>query len=169
MEDNIESKIELKSKLINFLNLNKFKIIIFFSILILSIFSLLFINLMERKKNVLIAEKYVEAGLLLAANQKDDSLKLFEEIILSKNKFYSILSLNTILEKNLVTDKIKILNYFKTLEKLKFSSETSDLITLKKALYYLKVADMEIGNDLIKKLIENKSSLKSIAEEIIIK
>ena len=37
---------------------------------------------------------------------------LFEEIILSKNKFYSILALNTILEKKLEKDKNKIIKIF---------------------------------------------------------
>ena len=53
------------------------------------------------KKNDLISEKYIKAGIFLSTNNNKESLQLFEDIILSKNNFYSILALNTILEKNL--------------------------------------------------------------------
>ena len=42
-----------------------------------------------------------------------------KKLLNSKNKFYSILALNTILEKNLEKDKEKNFNYFDLLEKLK--------------------------------------------------
>ena len=49
----------------------------------------------------MISEKYVKAGILLSNNKNEKALKnYYEEIILSKNKFYSILALNTIIEKN---------------------------------------------------------------------
>ena len=44
---------------------------------------------------------------------------IYEEIILSKNKFYSLLALNTILEKNLINDKKKYLDYFEIIRKNK--------------------------------------------------
>ena len=68
------------------------------------------------KKNILISKKYVRAGLYLASGNTTDSADILEEIILSKNKFYSILALNVIVEKELILDKEKILEYFKILE-----------------------------------------------------
>ena len=47
----------------------------------------------------------------------------FREIILSKNSFYGILALNLILEKNLISDKNQILNYFEILIKNRQSKE----------------------------------------------
>ena len=60
---------------------------------------------------------------------------------MSKNKFYSILALNTILEKNLVEKEEKILGYFKTLESINFSEDTKDIINFKKALFLIKMSD----------------------------
>ena len=121
------------------------------------------------KKNNLISEKYIQAGLLLSSGNIEISKNIYEEIILSENKFYSILALNTILEKNLENDKNKVLNYFKILENIKKSEEMLDLITFKKALYLIKSSDVKNGNDLLKKLIDKNSKLKSISQEIIIK
>ena len=74
----------------------------------------------------------------------------------------SILSL----EKNLSSDKQKILSYFAILEKLNLSDETEDIISFKKALYLIKSGDLINGNELLKKLIDKNSNLKSIAEEL---
>ena len=55
----------------------------------------------------MIADKYLKAGIFLSNNNKDDAKNLYEEVVLSKNKFYSILALNVIIEKDLVKDKEK--------------------------------------------------------------
>ena len=85
------------------------------------------------------------------------SIEIYEEIIFSRNNFYSILSLNMILEKNLVPDKDKILNYFKTIEDKNLSDEQIDLIVFKKALYLIKTSNIEEGNNLLKNLIDKNS------------
>ena len=63
----------------------------------------------DKKKNISLAEKYVQAEILLSSNKNEKAKKLYEEIILSKNKFYSILALNTVIEKDLIFDKKKLL------------------------------------------------------------
>ena len=70
------------------------------------------------KKNSLISEKYVQADLFLSNKNSEKAKKIFEEIIFSENKFYSILALNTILEEDLEKIRIKyysILRFWKTL------------------------------------------------------
>ena len=106
--------------------------------------------------------------MYLASDKKEKSINIFEEIILSNNKFYSVLALNTILEKNLVSDKNKILEYFELVEK-NANKEQKDLVVFKKALYLMKTSDIEKGNTLLKTLIDNDSPLKSLAEEVLIK
>ena len=86
----------------------------------------------------MVSEKYIEAGLYLAKDDKIKSKELFEEIIYEKNSFYSLLSLNTLIEKNLVTDTKKVLNYFEIIESINYSKEQKDLITFKKGLYLIK-------------------------------
>ena len=92
----------------------------------------------------------------------------YDEIILSKNKFYSILALNTILEENLDTDKEKILTYFSIIEKIDITENSLDLIRFKKALYLMDNSEKKNGIEILKKLIEKNSNLKSIAEEVIL-
>ena len=118
MEQKVENKIELKDKLISFYYKNKLKIYLFFSVLIIVLISTTFIKINIEKKNSQIAEKYIKANLLLTSGKKENSKKIYEEIILSKNKFYSVLSLNTLIEKKLETNKDIILDYFKIVENL---------------------------------------------------
>ena len=126
-----------------------------------------FLKYSSEKKNTLIAEKYVQAGIYLTKNENDSAKKIFEEIILSKNKFYSILALNTIIEKELIVNKKKILEYFNILEKSISSKDQADLIILKKGLYLIKNSDIREGENLLNKLINSKSSLKPIAQELL--
>ena len=168
MEQNVDKKIEFKSKIISFYNNNKVLVYSFIFILtLILIFSIILIN-NKNQQNKIIAEKYIEAGIYLASDKKEQSINIFEEIILSNNKFYSVLALNTILEKNLVSDKDKILEYFKLVEK-NVSKEQKDLVVFKKALYLMKAEDVDKGNTLLKTLIDNDSPLKSLAEEVVIK
>ena len=121
----------------------------------------------NQTNNILIAEKYVQAGLQLSANKKEKAKNLFEEIILSKNKFYSILSLNSIIENGLINDKNKILNYFEILQDINNSDEKKDLIAFKKALYLIKLSERDKGEKLLKDLIKKNSQFKILAEEVI--
>tara|TARA_X000001036_G_scaffold412890_1_gene426734 strand:+ start:407 stop:913 length:507 start_codon:yes stop_codon:yes gene_type:complete len=168
MEQNVDKKIDFKSKVISFYSSNKVFVYSFICIIFLIlIFSTFLIN-NKNEQNKIIAEKYIEAGIYLASDKKEQSINIFEEIILSNNKFYSVLALNTILEKNLVSDKDKILEYFKLVEK-NVSKEQKDLVVFKKALYLMKAEDVDKGNSLLKTLIDNDSPLKSLAEEVVIK
>ena len=168
MDQSAENNKEFKDKIFNFYILNKLKIFFTILIIILAIFTFFFIKYSNEKKNIIIAEKYIEAGLYLASSDMNKAKAIYEEIILSKNNFYSILSLNTIIEKNLVSDKNKIIDYFKTLEKSITSKEQKDLIKLKKALFLFKESEIEAGNSLLKELIEENSNLKKIAQDLIV-
>ena len=169
MEENIEKKQELKSRLKYFFDKNKFKFFILISLIIIAIFSLSLFQINVKKKNSLIAEKYIQAGIFLANKKNADATIIFEEIIESKNKFYSILSLNTILEKKLLTDKKKILLLFKKIEKIKTTQEQKDLIKFKKALFLINNSEFEEGKKLLQEIVDSQSGLKFLAEEIISK
>ena len=119
--------------------------------------------------NILISEKYVQAGIYLASGNDKDAKILLDEIILSRNNFYSILALNVILDKNLEIKKDLIMNYFKVVEKMNISKEQRDLVILKKGLYLLKYSNSDEGEKLLKSLIDSNSALKSLVEEIVSK
>ena len=167
MEQNLEHKTELKDKYIEFYKRNKIKV---FSLVILILFliaTIIVVNVNYKKKNSIIGEKYIEAGLYLASGKKNKTTQLYEEIIFSKNKFYSILALNNMLENNLQTNENKILNYFETVENLKISKEQKQILLFKKALYLIKISKIQEGNNLLSEIIESKSNLSPLAKEIL--
>ena len=167
MDQEIENKTEIKKRLIDYYFKNKIKIFaVVLSLISIFILSIIF-TYNKEKKNILIADKYLKAGIFLSNNNKDDAKNLYEEVVLSKNKFYSILALNVIIEKDLVKDKEKILNFFKEIENLNISEEKKDLLMFKKALYLIKISKNEDGKKLLNNLIDRNSKLKPLIEEII--
>ena len=169
MEQNFENKLDIKSKLTDLLNENRLKIFTLIAIAILIIISITYFHYNNVKKNELIAEKYIQAGLYLSSNKADKAKKLYIDIILEKNDFYSVLALNTIIEKNLISDKDRILEFFQNIETLSLTKNRSDLLMFKKSLYLLKNSDEQAGIRLLKKLVDDNSSLKPIAEEFLAK
>ena len=167
MEQNFEGKLDIKRKLTDFLNENRLKIFTLITIIIFIFISIKYVQYTNVKKNELIAEKYIQAGLYLSSNKAEKAKKLYIDIILEKNDFYSVLALNTLIEKNLISDKDKILEFFQTIEKLSLTKSSSDLLILKKSLYLLKNSDKQAGIKLLKELVDDNSSLKHIAEELL--
>ena len=167
MDNSVQNKIETKNRIINFLNANKSRIFLLIFILLIILSSFIFFKINNEKKNIAVAEKYIEANLFLSSNKKDIATSFYEEIVLSNSKIYSILALNTLIEKNLITDKNKILDYFQQLEKRNYSKYDSDIIKFKKALYLIKIGDKEIGLNILKKLVEEESFFKKTIQEII--
>ena len=167
MDQNVETKIESKEKIKDFYKANKLKVLIIVLIFLVIISLITSFNLINKKKNNLIAEKYIEAGITSNSNNEDKASSLYEEIILKKNKFYSILALNIILEKNLIVDNDKILEYFKVIEEINKSREQADLINFKKALFLIKISKNDEGINILRNLIKNESKLKILAQEIL--
>ena len=167
MEQSLNNKPQLKESFISFLKKNRIKVFILAAIIFVFFVTILIFKEFQKRENIVIAEKYIKAGILIVNGKNEEARNLYEEIILSKNKFYSVLSLNAIIEKNLINDRDTIINYFEILEKIKFSEDRLDLIILKKALFLLKNSDVDKSHTLLKKLIDKNSNLKLIAEEII--
>lgn len=167
MDQSLDNK-DLKTKLISIFKKNKIKILILIFSVLICFFLYLFITESVKKKNILISEKYIAAGILLSKGENEKAKKYLEEIISSGNGIYNLLALNSILEKNLILDKKKIIDIFSKLENKNLSDEQLDLVLFKKALYLSKLNDnssREIFNDLIKK----NSKIKNLAEEVISK
>jgi hypothetical protein len=168
MEQNLDNKIELKDKFISLYNKNKSKIYLLIAFVFIAIISITVFKIIEERKNIAISEKYIKANLYLTADKINQSKVLYEEIINSENKFYSVLALNKLIEKDLEKNKEKIVSYFIKIEKLKFSKENKELLLLKKALYLIKNSSVEEGNKILNELINSNSSIKSIAKEVLI-
>ena len=166
MEENIDKNLKFQKLIICYKN-NKFKIYSIFGLLIISIFIILYLGINKKKENIFVSEKYIEAGIYLTTNQSDKAKQILKDIIYKKDKFYSVLSLNLILEKNLEIEKDEILKYFSIIESLKLSKDQKDLVKFKKGLYLLKMSDPEEGYKLLKQLVNSDSNLKKLAQEVL--
>tara|TARA_A100001015_G_scaffold313292_1_gene420212 strand:- start:4975 stop:5484 length:510 start_codon:yes stop_codon:yes gene_type:complete len=167
MDENLDKKTNKTNNLIYIYDKHKIKIYFLIALILSVTLSSIFFNIYQENKNNLVSEKYIEAGLYLAKDDKTKSKELFEEIIYEKNSFYSLLSLNTLIEKNLVTDTKKVLNYFEIIESINYSKEQKDLIIFKKGLYLIKNSKDKDGFQLLKNLIEKDSVLKPLAKEVL--
>ncbi len=167
MENEIENKSGLTQRIVSLIiERKKILISIFISIVLLFLGVKIF-DYFKEIQNKEISEKYIKAGIYLSSNKKEQSLKIYREIINSKNKFYSILALNNIIENNLESDTSKILELFSSVEKIKIKKEQKNLLKLKKALYLFKISNIEEGNKLLNQIIADNSKWKNIASELI--
>lgn len=168
MEQNLNNNTEIKARLINFYKENKIKVQIILISTILIIFLITFLEINKEKKNNLISEQYINAGIFYTKNEKDKAKEIYEDILKTNHSFYTTLALNNLLEKNLETNKNKVLEYFDIVEKLQKNEEQKDILKFKKALYLLKNLENEEAKKLLNELIDSDSKIKKIAEEALV-
>ena len=167
MEENFNKNQDIKNQLTNFFKENKKKIFIIIFFILIFFILVVFLNIYDKKKGSLVAEKYIQAGIFLSIEENEKSKKIYEEIIKSQNKFYSALALFTIIEKKLEPDNGKVLEYFTLVEKVSNSEENKNLLKLKKALFLIKISKKNEGEAILKDLINKNSQLAKIAQEIL--
>jgi hypothetical protein len=124
-------------------------------------------NYYKDTQNVKISEKYIKAGIHLSLKDKKKSKEIYKEIVLSKNKFYSLLALNNIIENGLEKDSNEVLFFFEIVENVKNTKEQKDLVKLKKSLYLIKISKAQEANKLLNEIISSNSVWKETALEII--
>ena len=161
-----EEKINLITEVQNFLKNNKKKVITSFALLIIALISFIFFNNYQSSKNEKVSEKFIQAEIYLSSDNKEQSTQIYKEIILSKNKFYSLLALNEIIDNDIVTKNEEVLRLFKIIESIKVEKEQKNLIKLKKALYLIKISKNEEGKKLLSEIISDNSIWKDAATEI---
>ena len=133
--------------------------LLFFAVLLGSFY----FNYNKNLENKEISEKYIKAGLFLSSKKNQESKKIYQEIVLSKNKFYSLLALNTIIDNNLESNNNEVLKLFNTVEHIKYDREQKNLIKLKKALFLIKISKQEEGDKLLSEIISDNSVWKETA------
>jgi len=163
MENKIVEKSNLFEKGISIIVQKKKTFATILIFIIITIFSLVFLNIYENKK---ISEKYIKAGLYLASSEKEKSKIIYKDIVLSKNKLYSSLALNNILENNLEPNRDEVLKLFDIVENTRMKKEQKNLVKLKKALYLMKQSMSKEGEELLKEIISSNSVWKKIALEV---
>ncbi len=167
MEQNIDSKIDFKSRVINFYKENKIKTQLFFLTILISLILIILLQAYYEKKNNQISELFINAGIFYTQDEKDRSKKIYEDILKSNNSFYSTLALNNIIEKDLENNDDKILKYFDIIDKLQKNKEQKDLLKFKKALFLLKKLKTKEAKIILNELIESDSKIKNLAEDIL--
>ena len=167
MENENITKSDFFEKILEIIK-NKKRYLISILLIILIILSMFaFFNYRQDRENNKISEKYIKAGVHLASGDKEKSKLLYKDIILSKNKFYSILSLNNIIENELEEEKNEILQLFETIESLKIEKEQKNLVKLKKALFLIDISQVNEGKKLLNEIISSNSIWKEAALDIL--
>ena len=147
-------------------NLKNLIVLSIFSILIL--FGYFFYNDLKKKKEVKLSEDYTTAFVQFNEKKTDEAKQLLENIISKKHKFYSPLALYFIIDNNLETDSLKIINFFdKILSINSIDKENLNLIKIKKAIFLFKLGNEE---DIIKTLnpiVNSNSVWRSMAIKLV--
>ena len=165
MENEIAKKSDLIEKIVSKVKEKKKLIISTLFIFFIILSGVIFFYYYQDNQNEKISEKYIKAGIYLGSKDKEKSKIIYREIILSKNKFYSILALNNMIENDLVKESKEILNYFEIIENINITKEQKNLVKLKKALYFKKISRDIEGNELLKEIIADNSIWKETAIE----
>ena len=132
----------------NFFSKNKKTLIVFFSIIILIIFSSFALKEIEDKKNKNIAEKYNEILVNFDLANKNKYKTQFVEIINEKNSTYSPLALYFIIDNEIEASNEELNEFFDLIiNETKLDVEIKNLIIYKKGLFN---SDFETENNLIK-------------------
>ena len=166
MENETTEDLNIIKKISNIV-IKKKKLFLSLAFIIIAILSLIvFLNYYQIIQNNKISEKFIKAGIYLSYKDNEKSKSIYKEIILSKNKFYSILALNNIIENDLEKNNEEILKFFEIVEEVNITKEQKNLVKLKKALYFKKISrDLE-GNKLLEEIIADNSIWKDAALEI---
>jgi len=166
MENEIVEKRNLIEKSKNILK-KKRKVLFLILFIIIAFLSVtIFWNYAQNNKNEKISEQFIKAGIYLASKEGEKSKLIYKEIVFSKNKFYSILALNSIIENDLEKNSNEILKLFNIIESINITKEQKNLVKLKKALYLKKISKDTEGNKLLEEIIADNSIWKEAAMEI---
>ena len=161
-----EKEINSLEKIEIFLKKNKNILLIILTLIIFFLIGIGYLNYYQKSKNEKVSEKFVQAGIYLSLNQQEKSKKIYKEIIISKNKFYSLLALNNIIDNDLVQNNEEVLELFNIVENTKIEKEQKNLVKLKKALYLIKISKDNEGEKLLNEIISDNSIWKETASEI---
>ena len=166
MENEITDKANLIEKISIIAKKKKKLLLLTLFIIIAALSIMIFLNYYQDHQNEKISEKYIKAGIYLSSKDKEKSKSIYKEIIFSKNKFYSILALNNIIENDLEENHDEVLKFFEIVEKINITPEQRNLVKLKKALYFKKISRDTEGNKLLEEIIADNSIWKETALEI---
>jgi len=122
----------------------------------------LWLDYSEKNKRKKGSENFIEAKILLTENNHSKSLEILKNIIKTKDKTYSPLSLFLILDQNLEKDKELVLKYFNDVLSIRnLGKEDLNLLRLKKAIFISNKSNEKDMLDLLNPIINSDSVWKT--------
>ena len=157
-----------KKSFLVFFKENRSRFLLIFIIIVLGLLIVIGLNEFNKKKSLKISQDFNKAKIFIETKNKDQALKILDEIIYKKNKFYSPSSLNLVIDNELVKNKDKILLYFdEIISNSKLDQDTKNLFIFKKTIF---IGD-EISEDVLlsnlKPLIQSNSIWKNSVSDYI--
>ena len=172
MSEQIE-KISFQDRVSNFFNDNKKLLIIITASILIVISIFIFYKNFQEKRNIEIAERYIQATSLISKDgkNKDGILKaklLLENIINDNHKFYSPLALYFLIDNDIEKDSKKILAHFnKVIENKYIDEESINLIKIKKVLFLFSIEDEDLIIKTLNPIINSNSAWRIQAINLI--
>ena len=148
----------------NFFVNNKIKIISILLAIIIVLIAAYSFDKYKTNQKIEISNKFNSTTLMHSDKNKESTIKNLVEIINKKDPTYSPLSLYFILDKKLISDRVKINEYFDLLiENTQLDKEISNLVIYKKALFNADQAQESDLLNILNPLINSESVWRSHA------
>ncbi len=150
--------VETEKKILDFIKGNaKVFIYIIISFVIISLSYFWFLNKSNNKK-IQVSDDYIKAKILLDNGKNKEAEKILSNLIMNNDSIYSSLSLFLIIEKEVISDKEVILNYFDLiLSGNSLKKEDINLLKLKKAIFLSDINKEQEIIELLNPLINDNS------------
>jgi len=160
--------ISFQDKIKFFFEKNSKSFIILIILLIFTLFSYFFYIDSQKKKEMKISGDYTQATLLFKEKKIDGAKQLLEEIILKKHKFYSPLALYFIIDNNLETNSLKIINFYDEILSIgSINKENLNLIKIKKTIYLLNLGKEDLIIKTINPIVNSDSVWRNMAIKLV--
>ena len=151
-------------KVRNFFVKNKSKIILILLAIIIVLIATYSFDKYKTNQKIEISNKFNSTTLMHSDKNKESTIKNLVEIINKKDPTYSPLSLYFILDKKLISDRVKINEYFDLLiENTPLDKEINNLVIYKKALFNADQAQESDLLNILNPLINSESVWRSHA------
>ena len=151
-------------KVRNFFVKNKSKIVATLLALIIILIGAYSFDKYKTNQKIEISNKFNSTTLMHSDKNKENTIKNLVEIINEKDPAYSPLSLYFIIDKQLISDRAKINEYFDILiENTSLDKEINNLVIYKKALFNADQANEADLLNMLNPLINSESVWKSHA------
>ena len=161
-------KNNFQNKILNFIKKNLKKLIVVFVLLIILLFSYFLFKNLQKRNEIKLSQNYTQASIQFEQKKINKSKLLLENIINKGHKFYSPLALYFIIDNNLETDPLKIINFFDKIIKIRsIDKENLNLIKIKKAIFLFTTGDEELIIKTLNPVINSDSVWRNMAITLI--